>query len=98
MGFVEIDQHREALKGKLRDLDILRKALIAELDAINLYQSQILTLENEEAKKVLAHIMNEEKEHAAELLCVIKLLDEEEAKQLEKYLKAGKVDKCAEEH
>jgi rubrerythrin len=57
------------------DLDLIRSALIAELDAINLYASHLEHLNDETAKKVVEHIIDEEKEHAAELSCLIMRLD-----------------------
>lgn len=57
------------------DQDLIRSALIAELDAINLYQSHLDNLNSIEAKKVVEHIMNEEKEHSAELWCLLMKLD-----------------------
>jgi len=53
------------------DLDMLREDLIGELQAINLYQEHILDMENEEAVNTLEHIIEEEKEHVAELLRLI---------------------------
>ncbi len=60
------------------DLEIVRTALIAELDATSLYEAQIDNLFNEEAKKVIRHIMLEEKEHLAELQCLLMKLDKEQ--------------------
>lgn len=57
------------------DQDLIRSALIAELDATSLYQSHLEHLNDESAKKVLEHIMNEEKEHIAELQCLLMRLD-----------------------
>lgn len=60
------------------DLEMIRSATIAELDAISLYEAQIDNLNNEEAKKVIRHIMLEEKEHLAELQCLLMKLDKEQ--------------------
>ena len=49
--------------------------LIGELDAINLYQMHIDEIDDEEVKKVLTHIRDDEKEHVAELTKVIRKLD-----------------------
>lgn len=57
------------------DQDLVRSALIAELDAISLYQSHLEHLNDERAKKLFEHIMNEEKEHLAELQCMLMKLD-----------------------
>ncbi len=62
---------------KLRnDLQIVRTAIIAELDATSLYEAQIDNLNNPDAKKVLMHILLEEKEHISELNCLLMKLDE----------------------
>jgi len=65
------------------DQEIVRTALIAELDATNLYQAQIDNLNSEEAKKVIQHIMLEEKEHIAELQCLLMKLDKEQMDKME---------------
>ncbi len=57
------------------DQQMIRTALIAELDATSLYQAQIDNLHSEDARKVIKHIINEEKEHIAELQCLLMKLD-----------------------
>jgi rubrerythrin len=68
------------------DLGMLRDDLIGELQAINQYQEHILDLENEEAVNTLEHIIEEEKEHVAELLRLIQNLDPVQAEKLKKVL------------
>jgi len=63
------------------DLGMLRDDLIAELQAVNQYQEHILDLENEEAVTTLEHIIEEEKEHVAELLRLIQNLDPAQAEK-----------------
>ena len=58
-----------------KDLKNLREDLIGELEAINQYQEHIDETDNEEIKKVLAHIKDDEKEHVAELTKIIRKLD-----------------------
>jgi len=70
----------------LDDLEILREDLIGELQAINQYQEHILDLENEEAVTTLEHIIEEEKEHVAELLRLIQNLDPAQAEKFKKVL------------
>ncbi len=60
------------------DLQIIRTAMIAELDATSLYEAQIDNLNNPDAKKVLWHILLEEKEHISELQCLLMKLDKEQ--------------------
>lgn len=68
------------------DLDMLREDLISELQAINQYQEHVLDLENEEAVNALEHIIEEEKEHVAELLRLIQNLDPAQAEKFKRIL------------
>lgn len=70
--------------GRELDLEMLREDLMAELEAINQYQEHIETLEDEEAIKVLEHIRDDEKEHAAELFKLIQTLDPVQAEKFKK--------------
>jgi len=66
------------------DLEMLREDLIGELQAINQYQQHIQSLENEEAVTTLEHIIEDEKEHVAELLRLIQNLDPVQAEKFKK--------------
>jgi rubrerythrin len=66
------------------DVEMLREDLIAELQAINQYQEHIDTLEDEEATRVLKHIRDDEKEHVAELVKLIQMLDPVQAEKFTK--------------
>ena len=72
------------MEGKELDLELLREDLIGELEAINQYQDHLDDIESDEAARVLEHIINDEKEHVAELIKIIQELD---AKQAEKFKK-----------
>ena len=63
------------------DLELLREDLVGELQAINQYQEHIESLESEEAVSTLEHIIEEEKEHVAELLRLIRNLDPVQAEK-----------------
>ena len=63
------------------DLEMLREDLIGELQAINQYEAHILGMESEEAVTTLEHIVEEEKEHVAELLTLIQNLDPVQAEK-----------------
>lgn len=67
------------------DLEMLREDLIGELEAINQYQEHVLTLESEEAVATLEHILEEEKEHVAELLALIQSLDPTQAEKFKQH-------------
>ncbi|RLG87333.1 MAG: rubrerythrin [Thermoprotei archaeon] len=62
----------------------LRYALIGELDAINQYLQLANAVTDEDVRKVLIDIANEEKVHVAELLTLIRKLDKEQQSAFEK--------------
>ncbi|MFL5344316.1 MAG: demethoxyubiquinone hydroxylase family protein [Hyalangium sp.] len=67
---------------KLTDSELARSIRLnieAELDAINLYAAHIEATDNEEAKAVLRHVMDEEREHAALFWQLIARLDPAQA-------------------
>ncbi len=64
--------------------EAVRLAIIAELDAINLYMQIAESVDDEKIKKVFEDVAKEEKTHVGEFLAVLKLLDEEQVKELEK--------------
>lgn len=68
----------------LFDLEMLREDLIGELQAINQYQDHIDALESDEARQVLEHIRDDEKEHVAELTKLIQKLDATQAAKFKK--------------
>jgi len=67
------------------DKEILRVAIIAELDAINLYEQMAAITENKDIKKILMDVAKEEKTHVGEFQT---LLLGEDKQQVEE-LKAG---------
>jgi rubrerythrin len=67
---------------KLTDTELARAIRLdmeSELDAINLYSAHIDATDNEEAKAILKHIMDEEKEHAALFWQLVARLDPNQA-------------------
>ena len=67
---------------KLSDAELaiaMRLNLEAEMDAINLYSAHVEATDNEEAKAILRHVMDEEKEHAALFRELIRRLDPAQA-------------------
>jgi len=67
-----------------KDLKNLREDLIGELGAINQYQEHIDEIDDEEVKKVLGHIRDDEKEHFAELTKLIRKLDQTQGEKFQK--------------
>ena len=56
--------------------------IAAELDAAALYQAHIDATDDERAKAVLAHIRDEEKEHVAEFIKLLEMLDPTQARKM----------------
>lgn len=75
----------ELNKVKKQDLDkeILRLGIIAELDAVSLYEQMAAMTENEKIKKILLDIAKEEKTHVGEFQALLLKQDGEQAKELE---------------
>lgn len=65
------------------DKQILRVAIIAELDAINLYEQLAALTEDENLKAVFLDIAKEEKTHVGEFLTMLLMKDEEQQEKLE---------------
>ncbi len=74
----------ERLKKEDLDREILRAGMIAELDAINLYEQMANMTQNENIKKVLMEIAREEKTHVGEFQTLLLNLDREQQSELEK--------------
>lgn len=72
--------------GKLKkedlDKEILRVGMIAELDAVSLYEQLVAMTENKAIKKVLLDIAKEEKTHVGEFQTLLLELDKEQEKEL----------------
>ena len=65
------------------DKEILRAGIIAELDAINLYEQMAAMTENENMKKILLDIAKEEKTHMGEFQALLLREDREQVEELE---------------
>jgi rubrerythrin len=63
--------------------EILRAAIVAELDAINLYEQMANLTENDEVRRVLLDVAKEEKTHVGEFQTLLLEQDKEQFKQLE---------------
>ena len=66
------------------DKEILRAAIIGELDAINLYEQFANMTENPDLKSVLMDIAGEEKTHVGELQTMLLRMDNEQEIELDK--------------
>ena len=82
----EIPSGYDELKKKDRkivDAELARIGLIAELDAINLYEQLAALAEDPLLRKVFLDIAYEEKEHVGEFLEMIKRLDPKQIEAIE---------------
>jgi rubrerythrin len=70
------------VKGSL-DREILRAAMIAELDAINLYEQMANMTENGALRKLLLDVAREEKTHVGEFQTLLLMRDREQEEELE---------------
>ena len=80
----ELPRKLEGLDPKLKDAEIARLGIIAELDAINLYEQMANLASDPGLKKVLEDIANEEKTHVGEFLEMLKKLDPRQIEELGK--------------
>jgi rubrerythrin len=73
----------DKVKAKDLDKEILRAAIIAELDAINLYEQMAALTQNKNLKKILLDIAREEKTHVGEFQALLLKEDKEQVEELE---------------
>lgn len=66
------------------DREILRVGMIAELDAVNLYEQLAVMTDNKDIKAILLDIAKEEKTHVGEFQALLLRLDKEQERELEK--------------
>ena len=72
-------------KINMKDVDkqLLRDAIIAELDAVNLYEQIAQTTENENIKKVLMDVVKEEKTHIGEFYTLLSMFHKQQVAEME---------------
>ena len=73
----------ERIKKENMDKEILRAGIIAELDAINLYEQMAAMTENAGIKRLLLDIAKEEKTHVGEFQALLLISDKEQEKELQ---------------
>ncbi|MFH1704272.1 MAG: demethoxyubiquinone hydroxylase family protein [Nitrospirota bacterium] len=79
----QIPLNLEKVKKEEMDKEILRAEIIAELDAINLYEQMAAMTQKEDIRKVLLDIAKEEKTHVGEFQTLLLQLDKEQLRELE---------------
>jgi rubrerythrin len=75
-----IDLNR--IKKEDLDKEILRSSIIAELDAINLYEQMAEMTQNKDIRKLLLDVAREEKTHVGEFQTLLLMEDKEQEKEL----------------
>ena len=73
----------EKVGKKILDREILRLAIIAELDAVTLYEQLAAATENEAIREVLLDVAKEEKTHVGEFQTLLLREDAEQVEELE---------------
>ena len=73
----------ENVKKEDLDREILRVGVIAELDAINLYEQLAAMAQDKNIKNVLLDIAKEEKTHVGEFQALLLRFDKEQKKEME---------------
>jgi rubrerythrin len=73
----------ERIKKEDMDKEILRSAMIAELDAISLYEQMADMTRNKNIRKLLLDVAREEKTHVGEFQALLLIEDKEQGKELE---------------
>jgi rubrerythrin len=77
---IEIDK----MGKRERDLEIMRTAITAELDAISLYEQLAAQTDDVNMKKVLSDVAREEKTHFGEFQELLLRMDKEQVRELNK--------------
>lgn len=80
--FTQIPVDLKSVEKAEIDKEILRTAIIAELDAINIYEQMAAMTKDENLKKVLLDVAQEEKTHVGEFQTMLLKKDKEQVDQL----------------
>jgi len=78
---ISVDVNR--VKAKDVDKEILRAAIIAELDAINLYEQMANRTKSKNIRNLLLDVAREEKTHVGEFQTLLLMEDKEQERELE---------------
>ena len=72
----------ERIKNEDLNKEILRAAIIAEFDAINLYEQMAALTEDKHLKTILLDVAKEEKTHVGEFQTLLLMNDKQQEKEL----------------
>jgi len=78
----KIPIHLEKIRKEDLNKEILRVAIMAELDAVNLYEQMAALTENQNIKTILLDIAKEEKTHVGEFQTLLLRNDKQQEKEL----------------
>ena len=80
----DIPKNLEKVGKENLDKEILRIGMIAELDAVSLYEQMAVMTLDKHIKEILLDIAKEEKTHVGEFQALLLERDREQTKELEK--------------
>jgi rubrerythrin len=80
--FTQIPIDLEKVEKAEIDKEIIRTAIIAELDAINLYEQMAYMTDDKDLRKVLLDVAREEKTHVGEFQTMLLKDDKEQVEEL----------------
>ncbi|MFW6001932.1 MAG: demethoxyubiquinone hydroxylase family protein [archaeon] len=73
----------DSVENYVTDAEMLRQAIVEELDAINIYKAMAEKATNSNVKRVLEHVIEEEKHHIGEFQSLLEKLDPDHTEGLE---------------
>ncbi len=79
----KIPANLEKVRKEDLDKEILRLGIIAELDAVSLYEQLAAMTQNSDIRKILLDVAKEEKTHVGEFQALLLKEDPEQVKELE---------------
>lgn len=82
--FSKVPIDMDEIKEEDLDRELLRVSIMAELDAISLYEQMANMTDDEDLKVVLLDVAQEEKTHMGEFQTMLLRKDEEQAEELKK--------------
>ncbi|MGV8143674.1 MAG: ferritin-like domain-containing protein [Methanothermobacter sp.] len=82
--FSKVPIDMDEIKEEDLDRELLRVSIMAELDAISLYEQMANMTDDEDLKAVLLDVAQEEKTHMGEFQTMLLRKDEEQAEELKK--------------
>lgn len=75
--FTQTPSYSALPRGKNKDIQMLRTAIIAEFDAANLYEQMAHDAQDDDVRDVMMDVANEEKQHVGEFEFLLEHLDED---------------------